>query len=107
MALPPLLVPASDEEHGCAVGGGAADDAEADADGGGFDGGGVVDADADGGAVAGHGVWILGGFADGVGDAAVHLVVGVDGEGGVDHGDDGRDGGVGVVVEFFGLGVED
>ena len=103
MRLAAFFVAAGDEEHSGAVGSRAADDADADADGGGFDGGGVVDAVGDGAAVGGRRA--RGGGAHAVFGPAVCGVVRADGEGWVDHGEEGADGWVGVVVEFLGLGV--
>ena len=103
VGLPPFLVAARDEEHGGAVSGSAADDANADADTGGFDGGGIVNAVGDGAAVC------SGGAGRGGADAVLGAVVGADGECGVwvDHAEEGPDCWIGVVVEFLGLDVDD
>ena len=102
-----LLVALGDEEHGDAVEGGAAGGTDADADGGAFDGRGVVGAVAEGGAgVDDGGRGRAGRVVVGAGVGAAELAAGVDGEGGVDHGHEGFDGGVRVLVEV-GVGGAD
>ena len=81
-----LLVALGDEEHGNAIESGAAGGTDADADGGAFDGGGVVGAVAEGGAgVDDRGGGGAGRVVVGAGVGTAELAAGVDGEGGVDH----------------------